>query len=157
MDATRPPKDDDDGRRRRPDVCLLCEGTYPYIAGGVSSWVHDIIEGEPQVTFSVLNIGSHPGWHGPSKFELPPNVTALEDLYCQDTPPAPIDGPEKAALERDIRRCRRRAARRTGPSRLLRGLRRLHLEDGVDDQLLADLASADLSVSELIYGRESFA
>jgi polysaccharide biosynthesis protein PelF len=141
----------------RPDVCLLCEGTYPYIAGGVSSWVHDIIKGEPQVTFSVLNIGSHPGWHGESRFALPPNVIGLENVYCQDAPPTPLNGPERALLDRDIRRCRRRDARRTTPSRLLRGLRRLHLEDGVDDELLADLASGDLSVAELLYGHESFA
>jgi glycosyltransferase involved in cell wall biosynthesis len=140
----------------RPDVCLLCEGTYPYIAGGVSSWVHDIIKGEPQVTFSVLNIGSHPGWHGPSRFQFPANVLGLADLFCQDAPPTPVDGPERAALDRDIRRCRRRAARRSTPSRLLRGLRRLHLEDTVDDDLLADLAAADLSVPELLYGHDSF-
>ncbi|HCO91849.1 MAG TPA: hypothetical protein DIT40_12840, partial [Alphaproteobacteria bacterium] len=25
------------------DVCLLLEGTYPYVTGGVSNWVHDVI------------------------------------------------------------------------------------------------------------------
>ena len=29
------------------DVCLLVEGTYPFVAGGVSSWVHDIIMRAP--------------------------------------------------------------------------------------------------------------
>ncbi len=140
----------------RPDVCLLCEGTYPYIAGGVSSWVHDIIRGEPQVTFSVLNIGAHPGWHGEPRFKFPPNVLALEEIFCQDATPTPLAGPERAKLERAIRRCRRNAARRPTRSRMLRGLRRLHFEDTVDDDLLADLASADLSVSELLYGHESF-
>jgi glycosyltransferase involved in cell wall biosynthesis len=140
-----------------PAVCLLCEGTYPYIAGGVSSWVHDIIRGEPQVTFSVLNIGSHPGWHGKPRFELPANVVALEDVFCQDTAATPTAGPERARLERAIRRCRKAAGRRRAPSRMVRGLRRLHFEDGVDDELLADLASADLTVPELLYGHESFA
>lgn len=143
--------------RGQADVCLLCEGTYPYISGGVSSWAHDIIKGEPQVTFSILNIGSHPGWHGPSRFQFPPNVLGLDDLFCQDAPPTPADGPERAALERDIRRCRRRAARRSTPSRLLRGLRRLYLEDGVDDDLLQDLSTPDLSAAELLYGPQSFA
>ena len=24
------------------DVCLVLEGTYPYVSGGVSAWVHDL-------------------------------------------------------------------------------------------------------------------
>src|SRR4029079_4751665 len=116
----------------------------------------DIIRGEPQVTFSVLNIGAHPGWHGEPRFTFPPNVLALEEIFCQDAAPTPLAGPERAKLERAIRRCRQNASRRTTPSRMLRGLRRLHFEDTVDDELLADLATADLSISELLYGHESF-
>ena len=26
------------------DVCLILEGTYPFVLGGVSSWVHDLIK-----------------------------------------------------------------------------------------------------------------
>lgn len=142
---------------RLPDVCLLCEGTYPFIAGGVSSWVHDIIRGEPQVTFSVLNIGSHPGAYGEPRFELPSNVVGFQKVFCQDEPQAPLEGAARAALERDVRRFRRLTTRRRSPSRLLRALRRLHLEDTVDDGLIADLAAGDLSVPELLYGRETFA
>ena len=41
-------------RLKRPeaveaDVCLLVEGTYPFVSGGVSSWVHDIILGHPEL------------------------------------------------------------------------------------------------------------
>ena len=32
---------------RHANVCLLLEGTYPYIRGGVSSWVKQLIEGMP--------------------------------------------------------------------------------------------------------------
>ncbi|RBB96323.1 glycosyl transferase family 1, partial [Pseudomonas sp. MWU12-2115] len=39
------------------DVCLLLEGTWPYVRGGVSSWIHQMILGLPQLTFSVLFIG----------------------------------------------------------------------------------------------------
>ena len=35
------------------DVGLLLEGTYPYVAGGVSSWVHQIINGFPDLTFAI--------------------------------------------------------------------------------------------------------
>lgn len=36
------------------DVGLLLEGTYPYVSGGVSSWVHQIINGFPDLTFALL-------------------------------------------------------------------------------------------------------
>ena len=29
------------------DVCIIVEGSYPYVAGGVSSWVHDLIRACP--------------------------------------------------------------------------------------------------------------
>lgn len=35
------------------DIALLLEGTYPYVRGGVSSWVHQIISGMPERTFSI--------------------------------------------------------------------------------------------------------
>ena len=36
-----------------PDVCLILEGTYPFVRGGVSSWVHNLILGLPQVRFTL--------------------------------------------------------------------------------------------------------
>ena len=35
------------------DIGLLLEGTYPYIRGGVSSWVHQIISGLPDIRFAI--------------------------------------------------------------------------------------------------------
>ena len=34
------------------DICLLLEGTFPYVSGGVSSWVNQIIRGFPEYTFA---------------------------------------------------------------------------------------------------------
>src|SRR5690348_5925935 len=36
----------------RADVCLLLEGTYPFVRGGVSAWVHQFIGGLPELSFS---------------------------------------------------------------------------------------------------------
>src|SRR6185503_17481878 len=80
------------------DVCLLVEGTYPYVPGGVSSWVHDIILGLPERRFSVVNIGSHPGAYGEPRFQLPKNVVALHRLFCQDGLPVALDGPARNEL-----------------------------------------------------------
>ena len=40
------------------DVCLLLEGTYPFVRGGVSAWVHQIISGLPELSFSLVFVGS---------------------------------------------------------------------------------------------------
>ena len=44
---------------READICFLVEGSYPYVRGGVSSWVHDLITQHPNYTFSVLAIVPH--------------------------------------------------------------------------------------------------
>ena len=36
------------------DVCLIIEGAYPYVPGGVSSWVHDLIKAQPELTFHLV-------------------------------------------------------------------------------------------------------
>ena len=38
------------------DVCLILEGTYPFVAGGVSSWTHDLIRGLPEIRFHLLTL-----------------------------------------------------------------------------------------------------
>ena len=43
------------------DVTLLLEGTYPYVAGGVSSWVHQMISSYPNRRFALMHIGPFPG------------------------------------------------------------------------------------------------
>lgn len=60
----------------RSDVCLFLEGTYPFVAGGVSSWVHEIIRGLPELRFSLVAI--LPDSQKPEpRYDLPENVDAL--------------------------------------------------------------------------------
>jgi polysaccharide biosynthesis protein PelF len=142
------------------DVCLLVEGTYPYVSGGVSSWVDDIIRGHPALTFAVLNVGSHPAAYGEPRYQLPDNVVGLHRVFCQETARPPLDGAARADLREQIRTLRAAADTRTRPSRVLEGLRRLHLEGAPDlsSQLgiLDDLATNDLPLDEFLYGRASF-
>ena len=35
------------------DVCLVLEGTYPFVSGGVSSWVHHLATHMPEITFTL--------------------------------------------------------------------------------------------------------
>ncbi len=137
---------------RHADVCLVLEGTYPYVPGGVSSWVHDIVRGLPELGFALLHIGPKAGAYGEPRYTLPDNVTTLAEHYCQGAEsPDPVI---RAELERSIRAMRRQKA--TTPSRTLAALRRLHLETTVDDALLDGLAAADLSVEAMLHSAEAF-
>ena len=73
----------------RADVALLLEGTYPYVAGGVSSWVHQIIRGFPELRFACIFVGSRREDYSGFKYELPSNVVHAEAHYLYDSSDAP--------------------------------------------------------------------
>jgi len=62
-----------------PEVCLILEGTYPYVTGGVSSWTHQLITRLPEVSFHLycLIAEREPG---PWLFPRPENVTGVTTL-----------------------------------------------------------------------------
>jgi len=138
------------------DVCLVLEGTYPYVAGGVSSWVHDLLRCMPEVGFALLHIGPLPGANGPARYLVPANVTCLLEEYCHVGSP-PLDAASREQLRSQLAG-RIRVTRRSHPvrSRTLGALRRLHLEDTMDDQLIEDLAAGDLDVDQLLHGDDAF-
>jgi glycosyltransferase involved in cell wall biosynthesis len=148
---------DDAAAIAEADICLLVEGTYPFVAGGVSSWVHDIIQGHPDLRFSVVNIGSHPEAYGQPRFQMPPNAVALQRVFCQDGHAPALDGRARAELTEQIRLTRARADARTTPSRMLSAFRRIHLGQEATLEIIDQLASGDLSIPELLHGRASFA
>ena len=71
------------------DIMLLLEGTFPYVSGGVSSWVDQIIRGFPEISFGVCFLGSRREDYGDMRYRLPPNVVHLECHYIHDLHDAP--------------------------------------------------------------------
>jgi len=68
------------------DVCLILEGTYPYVAGGVSTWVHDLVTAQSDLTFHIVSL--LPGKKIPERrYEMPDNVRGLNHVFLQDLPP----------------------------------------------------------------------
>lgn len=63
------------------DVCLILEGTYPYVTGGVSSCVHQLISGTPQITYSIIYIGANRPKDPSYKYSVPSNVRAIKEVY----------------------------------------------------------------------------
>ena len=147
------PPADANGGSADADVCLVLEGTYPYVKGGVSTWVHDLITSLPDLRFALVHVGPERGTYTRRLYSLPANVVSFADLYCRE---ALARGRNTAVLERLARVERRRHANARRTSRVLHGLRWLHLQDNVDSSLLDDLAAGDLSVGAFLHGRASF-
>jgi hypothetical protein len=66
------------------DVCLVLEGTYPYITGGVSSCVSQIINSTPQISYSIVYIGANKKDNQKFKYKIPQNVKLLKEIYLFD-------------------------------------------------------------------------
>jgi glycosyltransferase involved in cell wall biosynthesis len=68
------------------DVTLLLEGTYPFVSGGVSSWVHQIVTGLPDIRFALVFIGGNPESYERLRYQLPKNVVHLEEHFLGEVP-----------------------------------------------------------------------
>ena len=75
------------------DVVLMCEGTYPYVPGGVSSWIHALITGMPEFKFGIVYIAPTRDLTREFKFPVPDNVVDLVEIYIYDT----VEWPQKVA------------------------------------------------------------
>ena len=65
-------------------ICLIAEGCYPYVAGGVSSWVQMLMQGMPEHTFVIYTIGAEEAQRGSFKYELPANVERVEENFLDE-------------------------------------------------------------------------
>ncbi|MCC7242500.1 MAG: GT4 family glycosyltransferase PelF [Acidobacteria bacterium] len=68
--------------RPAADVCLILEGTYPYVTGGVSNWTHDLIRAQSHLSFHLVALVP-PGPEVRLRFELPTNVTGVTRIELQ--------------------------------------------------------------------------
>jgi glycosyltransferase involved in cell wall biosynthesis len=84
------------------DIALVLEGTYPYVRGGVSSWVDQIIRAFPDYRFTLLFIGGQPEQYGKMQYSLPSNVVGLKTTYVHaqhDKPPVQAESAEAGLIE----------------------------------------------------------
>ena len=65
-------------------VCIVAEGCYPYVVGGVSGWINSMIQSFPNIEFIVLAIVANRSMRGKFVYELPENVTQVYELYLDD-------------------------------------------------------------------------
>ena len=91
------------------DVCLVFEGTYPYVQGGVSSWVHQILTELPEVTFALFFMGSTREQAVKKRYTPPANVISLTEVFLfeplppAELVPAPLTAAQRAPVYAALR------------------------------------------------------
>ena len=75
---------DDFPKSDNVDILLLLEGTYPFVTGGVSTWVHNLIKLFPHYRFGVVFLGGSRKDYKGILYDIPENVVHLEAHYLFD-------------------------------------------------------------------------
>lgn len=65
-------------------VCLICEGSYPYIPGGVSNWVQMLCSQFQDVEFVIWAIATTREEMSKYAYRVPENVKEIHTLYLGD-------------------------------------------------------------------------
>ncbi|MBN2401358.1 MAG: GT4 family glycosyltransferase PelF [Spirochaetes bacterium] len=67
-----------------PHVCMVIEGAYPYITGGVSAWCHQLISEIKDVSFTLLVILPASYRNKDYKYKLPDNITDVKEIWLDE-------------------------------------------------------------------------
>lgn len=119
-------------------VCIVAEGCYPFVVGGVSSWIHSMIRLFPKTEFVILAIAANRSLRGKYAYELPENVSEVYELYLQD-----VDWSKKNRRRHRLNKEQYRA------------LRSLILDQDVQWNILFDLFQKnDISLNDLLMGED---
>ena len=65
-------------------ICLILEGCYPYVHGGVSTWMHQYITIMKEHEFVLWVIGAKAEQKGKFVYDLPDNVTEIHEVFLDD-------------------------------------------------------------------------
>ena len=91
-------------------ICLVLEGSYPYVHGGVSSWMHEYIRAMPEHEFVLWVVGAKAADRGKFVYKLPANVTEVHEVFLDDVlqmqsgqKPHPHTPEQRTALQELVR------------------------------------------------------
>lgn len=121
-------------------VCFVAEGCYPYVVGGVSSWIHSMIRNYPNVEFLVLSVLPNRSMRGKFVYELPDNLTEVHEVYLDDL---------------DWSRTRKSGRRLRLSSREYNAIRAMVLDEDVEWEVLFDLFHRKrMSIDDFLMGAD---
>lgn len=66
-------------------ICLVCEGSYPYVAGGVSGWIQMLVKEYEEFDFIIWSLATTGEEMHEYKYELPPNVVEVKTFYLGES------------------------------------------------------------------------
>lgn len=122
-------------------ICIISEGCYPYVVGGVSGWVHSMIKTFPNQEFILLSIIANREISGKFAYELPENVTEVHELYLQDADWGSVNKLHKSRLS----------------PKEYHALRSLLLDQDVEWTVLFDyFRNNKVSINELLMGEDFY-
>ena len=67
-------------------ICLILEGCYPYVHGGVSTWMHQYIQEMKEHEFVLWVISASSDDRGKFVYELPPQVKEVHEVFLDLEP-----------------------------------------------------------------------
>ena len=121
-------------------ICIVAEGCYPYVVGGVASWINSMIKSFPQMEFIVLSIIVDRSQSGKFAYQLPENVSAVYEAYLDD-----FDWGKAAKHGRRTRLNKKE----------YRGLRSIIMNEDVDWNTIFDMfRKRRFSVDDLLMGAD---
>lgn len=62
-------------------ICMVVEGSYPYVTGGLSAWVQMMVKGMPEHQFIIYSIAAEEKDRGRFQYKLPENVIGIEEIF----------------------------------------------------------------------------
>lgn len=122
-------------------ICFIAEGSYPYVVGGVSSWIHSMIQTFPEQEFILLTIIANRSLSGQFAYSLPPNVTQVYELSLEDVEWGGVNRHNKTRLKPEI----------------YQALRSLILNQNVQWETLFDFFRTEkISINRLLMGEDFY-
>lgn len=83
------------------DICLVLEGTYPYVSGGVSQWTHDLLRAQKDFRFHLVCLMAQ-GSDLTHRYQVPSNVTGITNVRMGLLPRGPRRLKHLSRLLRDL-------------------------------------------------------
>lgn len=122
-------------------ICIITEGCYPYVVGGVSGWVHSMIQTFPNQEFILISIIATREQSGQFAYKLPENVKEVHELYLQDSDWGSVNKIRRSRLNK----------------KEYHALRSLLLDQDVEWSVLFDyFRNNNVSINELLMGEDFY-